>query len=1104
MSVSVTATFVFTDLVNSTATSARLGPAAAEELRQTHFRLLREAVAASDGVEVKNLGDGVMVMYSSLSRALDGAVAMQQAIDRHNRSDAEPLGVRIGVSVGEATEDDGDYFGDPVVEASRLCAAAEGGQVLASDVVRSLVRRGGTHTFADVGPMGLKGIPDPVDVVELVWEPAGAEASVPLPGRLVGLATDAQFGFFGRAHELAMLQDARKQARAAARCQAVFVAGEPGIGKTALVAEAARSAHSDGAIVLFGHADEDSGISYQPWIEALSGLVRDSDSDLLTGLRQAQRSALARLVPEIGIDEERVADLESERLLVWNGATELLAAASRHGAATVVLDDVHWADTASLQLLRHVIGSTSPMNVTIVCTYRDTDLTRVDPLGKLLADLHREANVARIALGGLGDADLVEMLEAAGGTELDEDGVELALALRRETDGNPFFTAEMLRHLGESGGVVRGDDGRWALTGTLEELGMPNSVRDVIGRRVERLGPEAARVLRLASVIGREFDLDLLAGLADVDEDTLLDLLERAVDAALVDEDVMAGRFRFAHALIQHSLYDELRPARRQRAHQRVAELLEAMTTTEDPVTLAELAHHWVAATRPADLERALHYVSRAGEAARASVAPDDAARWYRQALDLIDRQGVPDQHQRAELLAALGAAQCEASDPDYRATLLEAAALGERLDRTDVLVEVALGFGLYIGSHVGDEDAEPIIRTALERIGPDPTPTRARLLAKLSVAHNASAEAALRHSVALEAVEAAHLAGDDRTFIDVIEGTHLTLATPDRRAQHLADIERAVACADRLGDPLLRARVRYPAMWACYQHADLPAADATLGEYQALVDALGLPHLDWQPSQFIAGNLLLAGRSDEAEGAIEHLLELGTAAGSPDVLGAYGGLLYAIRWQQGRTEEIADFFLDVARENPSISALRASIPLMLCELDRPDEAASLLLDERKRDFDYPFDSLWLVSMANMTDTAAITRERSAARTLVDRLAPYADHVISPAGITVNGAVARPIARAATLLGDHERAEQWFAIAHEIHERLASPYWIALGRLDHADLCLARRDDGDLERASELVAMAATAADEYGFRSLARRADALKLEAAHQRPRNGH
>src|SRR5262245_31608827 len=161
MTSSVTATFVFTDLVDSTATAARLGPGAAEELRQTHFRLLRGAVSASGGTEVKNLGDGLMVMYSSPSRALAGAVGMQQAIEHHNRSGGQPLGVRVGIGVGEAVEEDGDYFGDPVVEAARLCAEAEGGQILAADVVRALVGRHATQTFVDIGARELKGIPEP-------------------------------------------------------------------------------------------------------------------------------------------------------------------------------------------------------------------------------------------------------------------------------------------------------------------------------------------------------------------------------------------------------------------------------------------------------------------------------------------------------------------------------------------------------------------------------------------------------------------------------------------------------------------------------------------------------------------------------------------------------------------------------------------------------------------------------------------------------------------------------------------------------------------------------------------------------------------------------
>jgi len=598
MSGSLTATFVFTDLVDSTATAARLGPAAADELRQAHFHLLRGAVSSSGGTEVKNLGDGLMVVYSSLSRALAGAVGMQQAIEHHNRSGGEHLAIRVGLSTGEAMEDDSDYFGDPVVEAARLCAAARGGQILATDLVRLMVGRHAAQTLVEVGPLELKGIPEPVAAVEVLWEPATAGASVPLPGRLVGAAANTLFGFFGRDRELAALEVARKQAHTSGQAQLVLISGEAGMGKTALVAQAARAAHAAGWIVLFGHADEDLGVAYHPWIEVLETLVRHGEPRLVTGLPAAQRAALGRAVPEADDGAARVADPDMERLLLWEAVTGLLAAASRQAPVLVVLDDLHWADAATLVLLRHVAAASDPLHAVVVCTYRGTDLRRGDPLSNLLADLHREANVTRVELAGLEDTEVVELIEAAAGHRLDDAGLGLAHALRRETDGNPFFTGEILRHLGETGGVALGQDGRWSVAGELDDLDLPQSVHDVVSRRVERLGEEAARVLRLAAVVGREFDVDLLGRVGDVAVDPLLDLLDAATNAAVLVEAAGDDRYRFTHALIQHTLYAELSPARRQRAHQRVAEALEAGGGTDDPSRLAELAHHWVAATR--------------------------------------------------------------------------------------------------------------------------------------------------------------------------------------------------------------------------------------------------------------------------------------------------------------------------------------------------------------------------------------------------------------------------------------------------------------------------------------------------------------------------
>ena len=521
--------------------------------------------------------------------------------------------MRVGASAGEAIEEGGDFFGDPVVEAARLCAAASGGQILVADIVRTLVGRHATQSFGEIGPLELKGLPTPVMTVEVLWEPEVVAGLVPLPGQLVGAASDALFGFFGRGPELTTLHEARKRASATKRPQAVLVSGEAGVGKTAIVAQVARTVHEQGTTVLFGRADEDLGVAYLPWLRAISVLVRDGDERWVAGLRPARRAALARLAPDIGLATDRVADPDMERLLLLEGVTELLAVASEDAPVLIVLDDLHWADIASLQLLRHVIETPTAMDVTFACTYRETDLGRGDPLTKLLSDLYRQANVERIALAGLDDDELVDLMAAAAGHELDDRGVGLAHAVCRETDGNPFFAAEILRHLGETGGIAVGDNGRWTVATELDELSLPTSVRDVVGRRVERLGDEALRLLSLGAVIGPEFEISVLASVAETDEDVLLDLIDTAVGAAVLVEGAAMDRYRFAHALIQHSLYDELSPARRQRAHKRIADELESRLTTDDPAALAEVAHHLVAAARSTELGKALEYVRRAG-----------------------------------------------------------------------------------------------------------------------------------------------------------------------------------------------------------------------------------------------------------------------------------------------------------------------------------------------------------------------------------------------------------------------------------------------------------------------------------------------------------
>ncbi len=212
-----TVTVIFTDLVGSTALWPRLDTAATDAMRDEHFGLLTAEATAVGGTVVKNLGDGLMIVFDAPTAALSAAVGMQQAVERHNRGAEEPLSMRVGIATGEATESDGDFFGDPVVEAARLCALAEGSQILATDLVRLVAGRHAEVEFVAVGALELKGLPDPVTAVEVGWEPIAEQerAQIPLPTRL-GAGRGAA-GFVGRAEELGEAdRDAARGRRSAA------------------------------------------------------------------------------------------------------------------------------------------------------------------------------------------------------------------------------------------------------------------------------------------------------------------------------------------------------------------------------------------------------------------------------------------------------------------------------------------------------------------------------------------------------------------------------------------------------------------------------------------------------------------------------------------------------------------------------------------------------------------------------------------------------------------------------------------------------------------------------------------------------------------------
>ena len=1078
-----TVTVLFTDLVGSTELLARLGEDRAEELRREHFRLLREVVESSGGREVKNLGDGVMVVFQSVTSGLRCAVEMQQSIETRNRS-REPLLVRVGVSMGETDVEGGDFFGIPVVEAARLCGTAQGGEILTTEVVRVLAGTRGGLEFEPLGSLELKGLPAAVSSCRVAWAPRAdvGDIDIPLSWR-VGASSSATF--VGRAVEHARLHDAAKAALAGER-RVVLVGGEPGIGKTSLAAQFGRQMFDEGFVVLYGHCDEGLGILYQPWNEALTHLVLNAPRRLLNAHINVRGVELARLVPELAEQTSLAvapsADAESERSLLFGAVVDLLARVSAVAPVVIVLDDLHWADRSTIELLQHVVAADRVLRVLVIGTFRDSEIALGHPLADALAALRREQGVERMPLRGLADDELLALLETNAGHELTEQGLALRDALTAETEGNPFFVGEILRHLAETHALYRDESGWWVTSADLRAEGLPVSVREVIGHRVARLGEDTRRVLALAAVIGREFDVDLLSRIVDISDATLADLCDRAVDAAILTEGEVAGRFAFTHALFEHTLYEGLSATRRARAHRAVAESLEDLCGDDPGERIGELAYHWARATRPQDATKAIMYAQRAGDRALEQLAPDEALRWYGDALELLERSPLSDDRRRAALLTGLGTAQRERGDAAHRRTLLDAAQVADRTDDVHSLVRSALANNRGWNSVYGGVDGErvAVLRRALERVGHDNSPERARLLALLALETYYSVPLEERVALAKEAVATARETGDRRTLCETLARTHEAISAAQTLDLRVRWTREACEIADAIGEPRVRAAAHTPRMLSALEAADGAAVRHAASVTLSAAEQLDLPFLRWNVTFHASWLFALDGDVAAAERVAEEALNLGLASGQNDAIVVYGAQLMSYRWMQGRLDEMVQVVDDAAAQNPGLDVLRASACWTRAYAGLDAEVSTRLDLELRNGFALYEDQHWLTAVTLFADAAAIVRHREAATFLRESLRPW--HNLCPTThITFSPVVAQYLGLLAHRLEELDEADGWFAEALTLHQRLNAPLQVAWTQSTWAELLADRDGPGDIDRARPMAEEALSVASRRGY-----------------------
>lgn len=815
----------------------------------------------------------------------------------------------------------------------------------------------------------------------------------------------------GRRRELDVLADAATRARQVG-VGTVLVSGEAGIGKTTLLATFAREV--SGADVFYGRCDEHLVVPFHPFQSVVGRVVDTLPGAALTAHTAVRGGDLLRLLPHVAarmaVDVPAAGDDETARHRMFDAVLDVLERAAAIAPMIVVLDDLHWAEAAAIDLLRHLhehLGS-APVLFVLGCRSPTEPLAALATAG------------TTIELAGLDVDELAALVRERFPGAQGRDVSPVATRLHAETAGNPLFAEHLLRHWIDTDRLTV--DGETVSPPPAAARDLPPALRDLVWHRVAALGPQAQPVLTAAAVFGVQFNERVLTAMTDLADHEVGALLDRAVTAGiLADQPSLSGNVRFAHALVARALEAELGSRTATALHARAFEAMVLVEQVAPPVELAaQLARH---AELGGLLDEAQRWATTAGELALAELAPVEAVRWFTTALDHATTLGRPDA-ERADLHVRLGEAATRAGDPSALDAIRRGAELAEACGADATLIRAALATTRGSRRSLWSGEQLAIAEAALGRAADADLATRARLTALLAQSLGHTDQADRRHAAAHEALELARSSLDPTLLARVAPDVLYALWTPGAAATRAELAAEATTIADEADDPHLAFVVHHAAYGAAICAGDARTAARYLRRLHDIAGEIGEPSMRWHVGILDTFVATMEARFADAERLAGATFALGTEIGDPDAFGVFAAQYFFFGTFAGRHAELLPVIQQAIETDPHVGPLfRAGHALVCNEVGRPEVGRAVLRDAMAAGLEaISQDAFGATTLVAHAVLAIELEEATAAAWLLPAIEPMAGEV-SFNGVTSQGPISAYVGKLASLLGRAGEAE---------------------------------------------------------------------------------